>query len=321
MLLFASEIASLIGRHKYQASHVGLVKVWQRIDHQSYEIAKDRQLYVVETDLELDKKIKLETKKINATLNQSNVKDIVQEQLTTPIHDANDTFKAHKLNKDTLQILADSTLEEKNEIMRALCDVSDLQLKPDVIARINIEVEKATKITEPDALQKQCDVIMSIPQKADSQKIKAQVRSLVYKHRGTANEARAISAYEQHYDCTVKLQNSIFYKTPVGLAIIGGRVDGLVGDRLVEVKCRQNRFFDTLPDYEYVQIQCYMKITGCTVCDVVQFYNNEIRVDTHEFDIDAWDRIAEAISDFATGFEIFLDSHDLQDQFMDQFIA
>lgn len=321
MLLYASEIASLIGRHRYQPSHVGVVKVWQRMDHQSYEQAKDRQLYTVETELELDKQIKLDTNKIESTLDISDTSKVVEVQLNTAIHEPNGAFKAHKLNKETLQLLQESNPEEKHEVMRALCNVSDLELRPEVMARINIEVEKATKITEPAKLQEQCDLIMSIPRKADSEKIKAQVKSLVYKHRGTLTEAKAIALYEQEYGCTVKLQNSIFYKKPVGEAVVGGKVDGVVNDRLIEVKCRQNRFFDALPDYEFVQIQIYMKLTHCTVCDVIQHFRNDIKIETHEFDEDAWDRIAEGVTDFAQDFSKFLVDEHMQDKFMKQFYS
>lgn len=40
---------------------------------------------------------------------------------------------------------------------------------------------------------------------------------------------------------------------------VGGRVDGIRGDRVVEVKNRARRLFRRVPDYEYVQVQAYMQ--------------------------------------------------------------
>jgi hypothetical protein len=42
LLLFCSEIAACIGRHKYQSTDAALVKVWQRVSPDTYKKAVER---------------------------------------------------------------------------------------------------------------------------------------------------------------------------------------------------------------------------------------------------------------------------------------
>ena len=290
--------------------------MWQRIDYEGFECAQERADYVSTTDKKIEEDVKLTASEGNLTNTLANVDALLKAEFNTPLVSAS----AHKLTPETLQTLAKMPEADTQDAIRALCGIDDLQLRPDVVARINTEIQNAAVLQDPDAIQKKCDLIMSLPKKSDSAKVKQHVKSLLYKHRGTKGEQTAIQQYEKEYDCTVKMQNSIFYRKKLNDTVcIGGRVDGIVNDRVIEVKCRQNRFFDAVPDYEYVQIMTYMALTDKSSCDVVQFFRNEIRVDSFDFDEEAWHHIRDAVVAFAESFCQFIDDEQMQDEFMKQF--
>ena len=94
--------------------------------------------------------------------------------------------------------------------------------------------------------------------------------------------------------------------------VLCGKVDGLVGSsnqglvrpsnqgnkatdgnkatcgKIVEVKCRRGRFFDSVPLYELVQIHAYMFLTRRKSCDLVQKFGPHIRITGVEFDKMFW---------------------------------
>ena len=83
----------------------------------------------------------------------------------------------------------------------------------------------------------------------------ADVTSYCNKQMGIKLEKPAIERYEHEYNVKVdSLSNYVkkeFYESNRIKWWIGGRVDGMIGiDKVVEVKNRQNRLFDSIPIYE-----------------------------------------------------------------------
>ena len=83
------------------------------------------------------------------------------------------------------------------------------------------------------------------------------------------------------------LNNSLKYYTKKqfqGDYYIGGKVDGLYIDLdptksyVVEVKNRTKGFFNSLRDYESVQIQLYMWLLNLNQAKLVESYNNTLRI-------------------------------------------
>ena len=56
--------------------------------------------------------------------------------------------------------------------------------------------------------------------------------------------------------------------------ILKGKVDGISGDTVVEAKNRQNRLFMELRDYERVQLEAYMFLTGYNKSVLTEHYND-----------------------------------------------
>ena len=58
-------------------------------------------------------------------------------------------------------------------------------------------------------------------------------------------------------------------KEPITCAIVG-KIDGLMGTELVEIKHRRHLLFDELPPYELLQLHAYMFAAGKLTCKVIQ---------------------------------------------------
>ena len=84
-------------------------------------------------------------------------------------------------------------------------------------------------------------------------------------------------------------------------------MDGLTPDKVVEVKCRRNRFFTSLPMYEKVQAQAYLFLTGKPAVEVVQKYDGLTRSDEYAADAEFWGEVCDKALVFASDLE-----HDIE---------
>jgi hypothetical protein len=91
---------------------------------------------------------------------------------------------------------------------------------------------------------------------------------------------------------------------------ICGKMDGVYrdptnnsNDYIVEVKNRTRGFFSTLRDYEKVQIQVYMLMQEMKRSQLVEKYNNKIRVTEMYYDDDFVGDIKHHLSIFINNFE------------------
>jgi hypothetical protein len=102
-------------------------------------------------------------------------------------------------------------------------------------------------------------------------------RSRVNKAFGANNENAFIKDFEFKTNVKVKDNNTKFFKKEFGLTnrtkipcVLGGRIDGFVNGRLIEVKNRVSRVFNAIPDYENVQFQCYLQLVDLQSGDLLQ---------------------------------------------------
>jgi YqaJ-like viral recombinase domain len=149
----------------------------------------------------------------------------------------------------------------------------------------------------------------------------------VYKARGRAAEPTVAAAYETLTSSSVQQRNDKYYKraltadtTAQCVVYLGGRVDGISesGDRVVEMKSRQKRLFTRIPEYEQIQMQAYMFLTGITQCDLVQKYAGKTRISTHSFDAVQWQSISTAATQFGCAMLELFSSIDAQDKLLQQ---
>jgi YqaJ-like viral recombinase domain len=159
----------------------------------------------------------------------------------------------------------------------------------------------------------------------DAPAVAAQVLGEVYKARGRIAEPTVAAAYEALTSSSVQQRNDKYYKRALTVdntaqctVYLGGRVDGISasGDRVIEMKSRQKRLFTRIPEYEQIQMQAYMFLTGIAQCDFVQKYAGKTRISTHSFDAEQWQRISTAATAFGCTMLQLFSSTDAQDKLL-----
>jgi hypothetical protein len=91
-----------------------------------------------------------------------------------------------------------------------------------------------------------------------------QALSLAVKERGTRIEEESTNKLEASSGLTIHSRNArcYIYSIPSTNIVIAGRSDGLQGeDTVVETKTRR-RFWKSPPEYDLIQLRCYMKLTN-----------------------------------------------------------
>ena len=177
--------------------------------------------------------------------------------------------------------------------------VEEIHTPETLIAQICKDVEEDTDEMFGDAIEDKINEVCEIAKddfkdSPNDKKLKAlakiepaDVTSYCNKQMGIKLEKTAIERYEHEYNVKVDaLSNYVkkeFYESNHSKWWIGGRVDGMIGiDKVVEVKNRKNRLFDSIPIYEKIQLSTYMYSLNVTHGVLVQMFKNMLKVhDTH----------------------------------------
>ena len=99
---------------------------------------------------------------------------------------------------------------------------------------------------------------------SDTSPVVMQALSLAVKERGTRIEEESTNKLEASTGVPIHSRNAqcYIYSIPGSNVVIAGRTDGLQGDdTVVETKTRR-RFWKSPPEYDLIQLRCYMKLTN-----------------------------------------------------------
>jgi hypothetical protein len=323
-ILFVSELAALIGQNRYKSVGEASVSLFQRLHPQLFQAATKRLNAVVKSDeqivddldLSSDIEIAVATDDENAATKKT--REIMKRPLVKATDESVARVQTLLLNADVLpsaklDTLVD-TIASRNELRP--------QTKTKLVNGAASLLTKAAK-TSKTVARADIEAFLNLVKIEDSAVAAKSVRGVVNKSRGTKNEAEGIAKYEAKTGVDVREKNSKFYMKNIGdvddPCWIGGRVDGIVGDKIIEVKCRRNRFFTWLVPYEKIQTQAYMEICDKSECDLVQKFNGEIKTDTYMRDPEFWSAIREDIRDFWDEFRTMLGSEELQDELLTEY--
>lgn len=158
------------------------------------------------------------------------------------------------------------------------------------------------------------------------------VTSEVAQTYGKQSESKAISHYEDKHKVKVVNSNTKFYKKHIGITSqntdiwIGGRIDGEVGKRIIEIKNRKNRFMNPLPNYDLAQLQTYLQILESPEGELVEHLRSKTSgggLQTHttvvQRDDSMWQtNILPHLTNFADGLNAFMDEPETQRLFLSQ---
>ena len=131
------------------------------------------------------------------------------------------------------------------------------------------------------------------------------VRMEMYTRHGTRQESSVRQRWKDAQDGPVSLSVSSAFRvsaaplmTVRGVKVyLGGRVDGLTDDAVVEVKTRLRRFLGT-PDYERAQAHAYMHMLDRPRAILVESLNGVERSHTMERDAGFWGGVQSRLAEF-----------------------
>ena len=124
------------------------------------------------------------------------------------------------------------------------------------------------------------------------------LRTQLYTSHGTRSEDKTSDKVES--DEKVRLvRDDKFYQLEVctlgsNTYVVMGKIDRIEerpdGSRvLVEIKNRTNRLFNSVPEYEFIQIQVYLQMLGLIHARLVEQYNNQVKSHDVTRDEELWD--------------------------------
>ena len=172
-----------------------------------------------------------------------------------------------KTREDALnEVLVDNGLMcEDAEAIRLIEEIQSVcKTETDLVcqSKTQTELEENIKVYE----RKVKEITSAKGEKEDSPVV-LHALSLAIKERGTRTEEESTNKLETSSGVAIHSRNSkcYVYHVPSSNIMIAGRTDGLQGDdTVVETKTRR-RFWKTPPEYDIVQLRCYMKLTNRTV--------------------------------------------------------
>ena len=134
------------------------------------------------------------------------------------------------------------------------------------------------------------------------------IRSHMYTRNGKEQEDFIRKAAREDVKTSAKFRVTEYpLMTIEGIEVyLGGRHDGMVGDKIIEIKTRQRRFLGT-PLYELVQVHGYMAIYGTKRATIIESYNGEQREHDIDFDVNLWGAVQSNLAAFLT--DMFLELH------------
>jgi hypothetical protein len=166
--------------------------------------------------------------------------------------------------KDALnEVMMDNGLMEEDEEAAELIEEVETLCKTETdlvcASKNQVELEANIRVYE----QKVKEITQAKGQ-SDTSPVVLQALSLAVKERGTRIEEESTNKLEAASGLTIHSRNArcYIYSIPSTNIVIAGRSDGLQGDdTVVETKTRR-RFWKSPPEYDLIQLRCYMKLTN-----------------------------------------------------------
>lgn len=299
LVLFASELAACIGMNKYKSVQEATMSVWQRWNPPSFRDAYKQQKTPEEVFASLGPNVCNLVTRAVASETEHSATNIVRNELMN--EKANFT-----ISDQTIEVIRLAKSKKQSVDVDKACE--PLVGAREIAETLNRNVQQDCSAAD---IKRVIDSVLV----KDVEEATASVVREVNTRRGTKNEHNGIESYEKSKRVKLVDKNSKFHKKRIGETnlgtpvFVGGRVDGLTPDKVVEIKCRRNRIFDTLPLYEKVQTQAYLFLTGRPVVEVMQKYDGMTRVDEYDYDAEFWNDVREGALVFASELEHLIVAH------------
>lgn len=205
--------------------------------------------------------------------------------------------------------------------------IKKLEEKSDI--NISKKVEECLKETNVVKMQQiRSDILKQVTKsnlnKEDKKEMKKSIEKLSNTTFGTNQELSATEQYALHNNVNVVKKDNYMRKKIYESKkdncfnlYIGGKVDGIDSENnLIEVKNRMYKFFNTIRNYEMVQIQSYLFITGLTNAKLVECLKKNkanIKITDIKRNNDFIENVITShLTKFGLFFENFIEDNDLK---------
>lgn len=181
---------------------------------------------------------------------------------------------------------------------KALVQRLESQLAPEIPATIEERIEQLVQeepvvqalletpsLTTEDVQRVKVQVkkeVEALPQYTPEEKVELTqaLTSTIQTQFGIAQEAHALTTYETTTSKAVEQRNAKFWSKRLGRVecvdggyrnvLVGGRIDGLAGECVIEVKNRMTKFMTPLPKYDVYQLQTYLYLLDSDEGEIVE---------------------------------------------------
>ena len=208
---------------------------------------------------------------------------------------------------DSADCVLDHVVRSNEELNKVVQDMTKVLSRGDTpLAKVLVDSRaQVTKVMKKDVESGK------ISQQREQEVVK-RITSQLQQHYGKQREPVTI----RDLGVSVKNNNDKFYvKTlfniPEGAVItrvnLGGRIDGLVDDRLIEIKNRKSRFMVPVPQYDLIQLHCYMILLKKKQADLIEHLpSGKKKTTLVGFDPVLWNRTLTGAAQFIQVLNILL---------------
>ena len=158
-------------------------------------------------------------------------------------------------------------------------------------------------ISENESRVKADEVLKAMP--TLNKCLEGSVKQDLRMRRGNIKEDRNLDKTQQKRNITIDSRNAQMYEKELYVdpgkrfnVILRGKIDGMNDEYVVETKNRTKRLFNMIPDYEKVQLNAYMFMTGKEKALHIECYNEEQNSVEYDFDKLFWDDCCDKIMSF-----------------------
>ena len=158
-------------------------------------------------------------------------------------------------------------------------------------------------ISENESRVKADEVLKAMP--TLNKCLEGSVKQDLQMRRGNIKEDRNLDKTQQKRNITIDSRNAQMYEKELYVdpnkqfnVILRGKIDGMNDEYLVETKNRTKRLFNMIPDYEKVQLNAYMFMTGKEKALHIECYNEDQNSVEYDFDKLFWDDCLSKIMSF-----------------------
>ena len=265
MIIFhASEVAALLGRHRFKTKGEALVRVLSSIPAFRPAIESMKKETGVRTDKEIVRDVPIAVK-------QSLEKAVTNAVATTDQTAIQQSIEAFQ-KETTARLLSDA--------LRGSTAVPEF-------AEAARRVEKGESTVEQEEQKMKASPVVKV------------ITQEIQKQRGTRMEAAVEDKRAATTGKAITDRNTpVRYECPEYTIV--GYIDGMEDNKIVETKNRK-RFWPSVPEYDIIQLRCYMKMKGGVDGMLLeQFPSGQNRVTPVEWDEDEWSGIHQGLCWVAT---------------------